>query len=147
MEAKEQTINQIERALKKSAGKLEASATEQKPLTDILIQVKQESGELLVFDDNDIELTRCVVEEWIENKEEDFYARIPDILKQAIVNLKDKMESLPVLKPYSFILIGEDKETICDLYLVDDDTIMLDCNLLKGLDKELDDFLVHLLKD
>lgn len=57
------------------------------------------------------------------------------------------MENLPILKPYSFVLIGEDKETINDLYLVDDDTIMLDGDLLKGLDKDLDEFLNHLLKD
>lgn len=147
MEIKEQTISQIERALKKVANKLELNVTEQKPLTDILIQVKQESGELMVFNDDDEELTRCVIEEWIENKDEDFYLQIQSVLKQAITNLKEKMENLPILKPYSFVLIGEDKETINDLYLVDDDTIMLDGDLLKGLDKDLDDFLNHLLKD
>ena len=147
MEIKEQTISQIERALKKVANKLELNVTEQKPLTDILIQVKQESGELMVFNDDDEELTRCVIEEWIENKDEDFYLQIQSVLKQAITNLKEKMENLPILKPYSFVLIGEDKETINDLYLVDDDTIMLDSDLLKGLDKDLDEFLNHLLKD
>ncbi len=147
MEIKEQTISQIERALKKVANKLELNVTEQKPLTDILIQVKQESGELMVFNDDDEELTRCVIEEWIENKDEDFYLQIQSVLKQAITNLKEKMENLPILKPYSFVLIGEDKETINDLYLVDDDTIMLDGDLLKGLDKDLDEFLNHLLRD
>lgn len=147
MEIKEQTISQIERALKKVANKLELNVTEQKPLTDILIQVKQESGELMVFNDDDEELTRCVIEEWIENKDEDFYLQIQSVLKQAITNLKEKMENLPILKPYSFVLIGEDKETINDLYLVDDDTIMLDGDFLKGLDKDLDEFLNHLLKD
>lgn len=147
MEIKEQTISQIERALKKVANKLELNVTEQKPLTDILIQVKQESGELMIFNDDDEELTRCVIEEWIENKDEDFNLQIQSVLKQAITNLKEKMENLPILKPYSFVLIGEDKETINDLYLVDDDTIMLDGDLLKGLDKDLDEFLNHLLKD
>ena len=141
MEIKEQTISQIERALKKVANKLELNVTEQKPLTDILIQVKQESGELMVFNDDDEELTRCVIEEWIENKDEDFYLQIQSVLKQK------KRKTLPILKPYSFVLIGEDKETINDLYLVDDDTIMLDGDLLKGLDKDLDEFLNHLLKD
>lgn len=147
MEIQEQTISQIERALKKVANKLELNTTDQKPLTDILIQIKQESGELMVFNDDDEELTRCVVEEWIENKDEDFYQQIQCVLKQAITHLKDRMENLPILKPYSFVLIGEDKETINDLYLVDDDTIMLDGDLLKGLDKDLDEFLNHLLKD
>lgn len=78
---------------KKVANKLELNVTEQKPLTDILIQVKQESGELMVFNDDDEELTRCVIEEWIENKDEDFYLQIQSVLKQAITNLKEKWKT------------------------------------------------------
>ena len=57
------TIQQIQRALRKAASKFPLEA-ENYPMTDIILQVKQEGGELLIFDDNDTELTRCVVEEW-----------------------------------------------------------------------------------
>ena len=66
-----QTYQQIERALRKATSKFLPDA-ECLPLTDLQLQVKQESGELLVFDDDDNELTRCVVEEWIGNHDEHF---------------------------------------------------------------------------
>ena len=47
----------------------------------------------------------------------------------------------------AFVLIDDERETLYDLYLVDDDEMILDTELLKGLDKDLDDFLSNLLKD
>jgi hypothetical protein len=38
------------------------------------------------------------------------------------------------------VLIDEDHETICDLYLVDDDIIVLDGELMVGLSEDLDKF-------
>lgn len=139
MNASEQTLQQIKRALRKAASKFPSDA-ECFPLTDLLLQVKQESGELLVYDDDDRELTRCVVEEWIDNKDENFYAAIQPVLKQAITELRDVTEHVAVLKPYSYVLIGEDKETIADLYLVDDDTIVISGELMKGLSEDLEHF-------
>ena len=55
-------------------------------------------------------------------------------------------DKLTILKPYSFVLVDEDKETISELLLVDDDTLLVNDELLKGLDKELDDFLKDLLE-
>ena len=51
------------------------------------------------------------------------------------------------MKPYSFVLVDDDKETVSELLLVDDeDTMLLDDELLKGLDEELDAFLKDLLE-
>ena len=113
---------------------------ENQPLTDIHIQVNQESGELLVFNDEDVEITRCVVEEWIDSKDEDFYEHVKSTLLQVIQQNKDVTEGLHVLRPYSYVLVDEDHETICDLYLVDDDTIVLDGELMEGLSEDLDLF-------
>jgi putative heme degradation protein len=139
MQASEHTIKQIERALKKVAQKFNVEL-ENQPLTDIHIQVNQESGELLVFNDEDVEITRCVVEEWIESKDEDFYEHVKSTLLQVIQQNKDVTEGLHVLRPYSYVLVDEDHETICDLYLVDDDTIVLDGELMEGLSEDLDQF-------
>ena len=133
MTANEQTFQQIERALRKAASKF-------LPLTDIYLQVKQESGELLVFDDDDHELTRCVVEEWIGNRDERFYDEVQPILITALTRLKEVTEHVAVLKPYSYVLMGEDHETIADLYLVDDDTMMLSGDLMQGLEEDLEHF-------
>ena len=72
MNTNEQTLRQIERALKKTAEKFAAISQEDAVLTDFYLLVRQESGELLVFDDDEREITRCVVEEWIGNSSEDF---------------------------------------------------------------------------
>ena len=146
MEATDSILQQIERALRKVATKFPINE-EQAPLTDILIQVKQESGELLVFNDDDVELTRCVVEEWIDNKDDNFYEAVQPILKKAIVALSDTLDNLNILKPYSFVLIDEDRETVADLYLVDDDTLLVGGELMEGLNEDLDSFLDKLLKD
>lgn len=146
MKATAQTLQQIERALRKVAAKF-PSGTDKLALTDIHLQVKSESGELLAFNDDDEELTRCVVEQWMDNKDENFYKSIVPVLRQCIQNMKDTLEALPILKPYSFVLIDDDKETVSELYLVDDEAQILDGELLKGLDKELDEFLKKLLND
>ena len=139
MTANEQTYQQIERALRKAASKF-LPLTDCLPLTDIYLQVKQESGELLVFDDDDHELTRCVVEEWIGNSDEHFYDEVQPILITALTRLKEVTEHVAVLKPYSYVLMGEDHETIADLYLVDDDALLVSGDLMQGLEEDLEHF-------
>ena len=139
MTANEQTYQQIERALRKAASKF-LPLTDSLPLTDIYLQVKQESGELLVFDDDDHELTRCVVEEWIGNRDERFYDEVQPILITALTRLKEVTEHVAVLKPYSYVLMGEDHETIADLYLVDDETLLVSGDLMQGLEEDLEHF-------
>ena len=140
------TIQQIQRALRKAASKFPLE-TENFPMTDIILQVKQEGGELLIFDDNEEELTRCVVEEWIGDTSEDFYERIQPVLKEAILDIKEEMDSLNVLKPYSFVLFDDDNSAVANLYLVDDDLIQLDGDLLPGLDEDLEGFWEALSKE
>ena len=144
MKVKEQTKQEITRAIKKIAAKFPLNA-ENTPLTDVHLQVKQDSGELLAFDDDDKELNRCVIEEWIDNNDEDFYNEIPSVLRERLTSSKDVIENMGILKPFSFTLINDDKETVTELYLVDDDTIILDDELMKGLSQELDTFLKDLL--
>ena len=74
----EQTTQQIERFLKKIAQKFPTN-DETSVLTDIHVRVSQESGEMLAFDDDDNEITRCVVEQWIGNNDEDFYDYVESI--------------------------------------------------------------------
>lgn len=140
------TIQQLQRALRKAASKFPLE-TENFPMTDIILQVKQEGGELLIFDDNEEELTRCVVEEWIGDTSEDFYERIQPVLKEAILDIKEEMDSLNVLKPYSFVLFDDDNSAVANLYLVDDDLIQIDDNLLPGLDEDLESFWETLSKE
>ena len=60
MKPTEQTLQQISRALKKIAQKFPPH-DEPSLLTDIHLRVSQDSGELVAFDDEDQEITRCVI--------------------------------------------------------------------------------------
>ena len=57
METNTQTVQQIERFLKKVSQKF-PHTSEPTLLTDIHVRVTQESGDLMAFDDDDNEITR-----------------------------------------------------------------------------------------
>lgn len=119
-------------------------------VTDIHLQPKQDSGELVIFNDDDEELSRTIIEEeWVDYSEDDFYTIVERILRGEINALKDTgvLDKLAIMKPYSFVLVDEDRETVTELLLIDDeDTLLLNDELLKGLDEELDAFLKDLLE-
>lgn len=146
MKATEQTLQQIERAIRKIADKFPADP-ESSLLTDIHIRVTQETGELMAFDDDDNEITRCIVEQWIDNKDDDFYEAITPIIRKCIEKQKQLVEGLGILRPYSLVLEDDEKESVAELYVVDDDLVIIDTDMMQDLDKDLDDFLKKLLKD
>lgn len=146
MDITEQTILQVERFLRKVAQKFPESE-ETSVLTDIHVRVSQDSGELLAFDDDDKEITRCVVEQWIDNKDENFYDEVAKILRELMRRNADLIDSLGILKPYSFVLEDDDKENLGELYLADDDTVIVGGDLMEGLDSDLDSFFDDLLKE
>lgn len=145
MKATEQTQQQIERFVKKIAQKFPQSQ-EASQLTDIHIRVTQESGEMMAFDDDENEITRCVVEQWIDNKDEDFYDQVLLILRNQFKRQRKIIDDFGILKPYSLVLENDDKESMGELYLADDDTVIVSGDLMEGLDKELDDFFNDLMK-
>jgi hypothetical protein len=111
------------------------------------VRVSQESGEMVAFDDDDKEITRCVVEQWIENNDEDFYESVHDILTTTFASMSKTLDNLGILKPYSFVLENDEKEGIAELYLADDDTIIIGKDLMEGLDTDLDSFFDSLMKE
>lgn len=142
----EQTRQQIERFLKKVAQKSMASGCDM-PMTDIHLRASQDSGDLMAFDDSDNEITRCVIDQWIDNKSDDFYQEAAVVLRSELNRMRDTVENLSVMKPYSFILEDDDRNNVAELYLVDDDLVIIGGDLMQGLDKELDSFLDDILKE
>lgn len=138
-------LHQIERTICKIADKF-PSASECAKLTDIHLRVNQETGEFTAFDDDDNEITRSVIDSWINNPDEDFFNSIQPIIKKAIENKKHLIDNMAVVHPCSFVLENEEKEHIAEIYIIDEEIAMLDKELLEGLDKELSDFLNQLLK-
>ena len=145
MQVTEQTTQQIERAIKKIAQKLPANE-ETSLLTDIHLLVAQDSGELIAFDDNDQEITRCVVEQWIDNKDESFYDEVTALLRKQLQQMHEVVDNLGIMKPYSFVLENDDRESVGELYVADDDTIIIGGDLMEGLDQDLDSFFDSLMK-
>ena len=141
----EQTQQQIERFLRKVAQKFTAKESDM-PMTDIHLRASQDSGELMAFDDDDNEISRCVISTWIENKSDNFYQEIAYTLRSELNRMKDTIDNLSIMKPFSFILEDDEKNNIAELYLVDDDLVMIGGNLMQGLDEDLDNFLQNILK-
>ena len=117
-------------------------------VTDLYFQVDRATGTLTIFDDDDRELSQATIEEWKESAQEQT-ASVEKTLRTELVQMQkvglfDKMN---ILKPYSCTLIDENKETIVDLIYMDDDTLVLDSELLNGLDEEMNEFLKQLLED
>ncbi|WP_346710780.1 hypothetical protein [Phocaeicola salanitronis] len=134
----------LEEALKRYA-----SAGEESVLTDIHLLPNQDSGELIILDDDENVLARTVIAEWVNYEGDDFYMEIEPLLRAEVTALKEQglLDKLSLMKPYSFVLVDDEKETVADLLLMDDnETLFLNDELLKGLDEELDAFLKDLLE-
>ena len=146
MNTTELTFQQIERAIRKIADKFPPSE-EANVMTDIHLRVTQDTGELMAFDDNDEEINRCIIEDWIDNTDDNFFDEIPSIFRKCLDKMKGTVESMSILKPFSFVLENDEKESIAELYLVDDETVIIDPDLMQGLSEDLDDFFKKLFDE
>ena len=146
MKLTERTSQQIERFITKIAQKFPTNE-DTNVLTDIHLRVIQDSGEMLAFDDDDQEITRCVIEDWIDNKEENFYEESIGILRKSLQQQHDIIDKMGILKPFSFVMENDDQETVAELYVADDDTVIIGGDIMENLDKDLDDFFANLMKE
>lgn len=147
METTEQAIQQIERAIRKVAAKFPANQ-EATVMTDIHLRVTQESGELVAFDDDDNEITRVVIEPWIDNKDENFYQEVTTVLRNVLhTNMREMVDQMSILRPFSFVLEDDDREHIAELYCADGETVILGGELLPNLEDDLDSFFENLIKE
>ena len=119
-------------------------------LTDIIVRVFPHSGEVKFYDDEEKELMRIVIAEWIHgSRDEDFYQKVTPILRQAISEVRTEVvDKMSLLRPYTFVMQDEDGEILTDLYIVDDDeTVIVSGKLLEGLDDDLNSFFEQLMKE
>jgi hypothetical protein len=147
MKLSQSSYSLIENSLKKAINKL-LQVKEQPIISDIYLQVTV-AGEFVVYDDNDQEFARATIAEWVDCQEDVLIKESQELLTKLLnkQNETGAFNQLPLLKPYSFVLVDEEKETIADLLLMDDDTMLLSEGLLQGLDEELDAFLKDLLEN
>lgn len=147
MKLSQSSLSQLGNAIKKAVSRYNC-ACKQTIVTDIHLQANPTSGELVIFNDEDEELARTTIEEWINYEGEDFNSDTERTLSTLLNEMKSAgdFDQMTNLKPFSFVLVDEDKETLAELLLMDDDTLMVSDELLKGLDEELDEFLKKLLE-
>ncbi len=145
MKANEQTLQQVERVINKISQKFPA-CKEAEMLTDIHISVSQYTGDVLVFDDDSTEVTRCVVEQWIDCKDETFYDDVAQVFRTELQKMSSVAGCLGLLKPYSFVLEDDERNHVAELFVADDDTVIIGGDLMKGLNEDLDNFIEDLLK-
>lgn len=147
MKLSQSALSLLEDTIKQAIGKY-TGGCEQTIVTDIHLQANQNSGELSIFDDDDKELANTTIEEWMTYESDDFYENAERILSNLLGNMKNQgtFDKLTIMKPFSFVLVDDDKETVTELLLMDDNTLLVNDELLKGLDEELDAFLKDLLE-
>ena len=139
---------QIQRALRHAAERFPQDS--EPVLTDNVVRVFPHSGEVKFYDDDDRELMRIVIEEWIHgSRDEAFYQKVTPIIQRAISEVRSEViDKMAILRPFTFVMQDEDGETLTDLYIVDDEeTVIISGNLLEGVDEELDNFFKDLMKD
>lgn len=111
-------------------------------LSDLYIMLRQPSGELCVYDDDDRELCRCAVSEWQHVDTQD----VTTVLQEFLAAKRESIETINFLRPFSFVLIDENHEVLDELYIVDDDTFLIPGELMEGLEDDLDAFLKNLME-
>lgn len=139
---------QIQRALRHVAERFPQGSDP--VLTDIILRVFPHSGEVRFYDDDDRELMRIVIEEWIHgSKDEAFYQKVAPVLRHAIEEIRTSVvDTMAVLHPFTFVMQDEDGETLTDIYIVDDEeTVIISDNLIEGIDEDLDAFFTQLMRE
>lgn len=139
---------QIQRAMRHVAERFPQGS--EPVLTDIILRVFPHSGEVRFYDDDDRELMRIVIEEWIHgSRDEKFYEKVTPVLRRAIEEIRTSVvDRMAVLHPFTFVMQNEDGETLTDLYIVDEyETTIISSDILDGVDKDLDEFFQKLMEE
>lgn len=118
-------------------------------ITDIYLQPLKEEGYIYIYNDDDELLSQVEVDGLTKYNDANFYPIIKKELSSILSSLRKggAFDHLLLMEPYSFVMTKESKEETSELLIIDSDTFLVDDELLKGYNKELDDFLDQLLND
>ena len=136
---------QVENLFRQIAEKY-PSTEEPSLFTDIHIRLLTETAELLAFDDDEQLIAKIGIASLIDNQPEDPQETITKLLREQLQANTLLVDNLGIQKPYNFVLENEDGEQIAELYVADDDTVIIGDDLMKGLDADLNEFFEQLIK-
>lgn len=148
MKINSQSQSEIQQTFQKVCSRYEN--IEEEAITDFYVEVKLDSGQMTVLDDDDRLLEETTIGEWADHRDEEddeLNVQIARDIRKELEKLEKNSEiaKMKVMKPFSFVLVDSDKEVIEDLLIVDDENVMIGSDLMAGLDDELDDFIEKLL--
>ncbi|MBO5718510.1 MAG: hypothetical protein J6R12_03305 [Bacteroidales bacterium] len=120
-------------------------------LTDLYWQVDLTSGSFAVWNDNQQQLAKASVKEWVSEDVDKSVslAEIEQVLRQILSKLETEnfLEKINVQMPFSILMVDEEMETLSELYFLDDEAMPLDNNIIRHIDDELDSFFKQLMGD
>lgn len=120
-------------------------------LTDLYWQVDLSSGSFAVWNDNQQQLAKASVKEWVSEDVDKSVslAEIEQVLRQILSKLEAEnfLEKINVQMPFSILMVDEEMETLSELYFLDDEAMPLDNNIIRHIDDELDSFFKQLMGD
>lgn len=134
---------QIEQFIKQIAQRF-PYVEEPTQFTDIHFRLNTDNAELIALDDDEELIAKLNIAEWMDNQPEFSEEKLLSTLRQSIQAHVDIIDNLGIQRPYSFVLEQENGETIGEIYIADDETVILGDELMQNLDQDLNDFFHEL---
>ena len=145
MRLQNETMNKVlasvlEIAIKEGLTNYEAKE-ESDSLSDLYIFHDEEDNSLAIYDEMDHELNKIQLPD-----EQSF--NLVHTLRQVLQHEgKERLFAKKyIVKPFTVSLIDKDFVVLEELFFWDDDTIKIEDTLWKNIEKDLDNFIEHLLK-
>ena len=100
-----------------------------------------------IFVSDKLDLARAVIVEFAGFEDEDFYNGILTDLRRAVGDMHAQLLDAGIMKPYDILLVNDEGETVANLYCVEEDTVVLDNEMIRKIDDDLDNFLKKLMEE
>ena len=139
-------VPQIESVIRESI-EIFGSRQDAGSLSDLFLYYNPETADLLVYDDMEQLLSTLPLVSMLDELDEDIESQLIASAKSTLHTLRSEglFQKDFIVKPFSVNLIDDSFIVLEELIFIDDDTLKIDQNLMKNLDKELNDFLKNLL--
>lgn len=146
MDFNQQTATIVKEAIRKAINQYTDTEESSHVVTDFHIFIKENKIE--ICDDEDTLLAAADL--LLQTEKADMSDKqMSKLLRHELHNMnkEEEFDKINIFKPFSFLLENPETDTFEELLIVDDNNVVVCEELLKGLDKELDDFLHHLLDE
>ncbi len=139
-------VQSIESAIRESLETFN-SRQDGSTLSDLFLYYNTETSDLLIYDDMQQLLATLPLENILDDTSENLENQVVASAKSALHTLRSEgaFQQNFIVKPFSVDFVDDSFIVLEELIFLDDDTLKLDQDLMKNLDKELNEFLKDLL--